>query len=129
MVSFSASLSYVLVIFLMHLLRTLAARLHLCLTLDAHKSICTDGNVYVLLDISFHAGLIGVNVKRKLVQNVPKCNQMCSLTQLHRRHPPNWLTYQHLSFLKRQVTCPWLLQTNQIHESFCFCESFGESTQ
>uniref|UniRef100_H3DAC4 Protoheme IX farnesyltransferase, mitochondrial n=1 Tax=Tetraodon nigroviridis TaxID=99883 RepID=H3DAC4_TETNG len=46
--------------------------------------------------------LIGVNVKRKLVQNVPKRNQICSLIQLHRRQPSNWLTYQHLNFLKRK---------------------------
>nr|XP_046233240.1 protoheme IX farnesyltransferase, mitochondrial [Scatophagus argus] len=49
------------------------------------------------------SGLIGVSVKKKLVQNVPWCNQTaCSLLQLHRRDPSNWLTYQHLTFLKRQ---------------------------
>ncbi|XP_011601440.2 protoheme IX farnesyltransferase, mitochondrial [Takifugu rubripes] len=49
------------------------------------------------------SGLIGVNLKRKLVQNVPKCNPIArSLIQLHRRCPSNWLTYQHLNFLKRQ---------------------------
>ncbi|KAG8008741.1 Protoheme IX farnesyltransferase, partial [Nibea albiflora] len=48
-------------------------------------------------------GLIGVSVKRKLVQNVPRCNQSArSLIQLYRRDPANWLTYQHLNFLKRQ---------------------------
>ncbi|XP_078135679.1 protoheme IX farnesyltransferase, mitochondrial isoform X2 [Sander vitreus] len=49
------------------------------------------------------AGLVGVNVKQILVQNVPQCNQTArSLIQLHRRDPSNWLTYQHLNFLKRQ---------------------------
>ncbi|KAE8283989.1 Protoheme IX farnesyltransferase, mitochondrial [Larimichthys crocea] len=49
------------------------------------------------------SGLIGVSVKRKLVQNVPRCNQTArSLIQLYRRDPTNWLTYQHLNFLKRQ---------------------------
>ncbi|XP_010748278.3 protoheme IX farnesyltransferase, mitochondrial [Larimichthys crocea] len=49
------------------------------------------------------SGLIGVSVKRKLVQNVPRCNQSArSLIQLYRRDPTNWLTYQHLNFLKRQ---------------------------
>ncbi|TKS89553.1 Protoheme IX farnesyltransferase, mitochondrial [Collichthys lucidus] len=48
-------------------------------------------------------GLIGVSVKRKLVQNVPRCNQTArSLIQLYRRDQTNWLTYQHLNFLKRQ---------------------------
>lgn len=42
-------------------------------------------------------------MKQKLVQNVPRCNQTArSLIQLHRRDPSNWLTYQHLNFLKRQ---------------------------
>ncbi|XP_044034741.1 protoheme IX farnesyltransferase, mitochondrial [Siniperca chuatsi] len=49
------------------------------------------------------SGLVGVSVKRKLVQNVPQCNQTArSLIQLQRRDPSNWLTYQHLNFLKRQ---------------------------
>ncbi|XP_054454498.1 protoheme IX farnesyltransferase, mitochondrial [Anoplopoma fimbria] len=48
-------------------------------------------------------GLVGVSVKQKLVQNVPRCNQTArSLIQLHKRDPSNWLTYQHLNFLKRQ---------------------------
>lgn len=48
--------------------------------------------------------MVGVSVKQKLVQNVPRCNQTArSLIQLHRRDPSNWLTYQHLNFLKRQV--------------------------
>ncbi|XP_041818679.1 protoheme IX farnesyltransferase, mitochondrial [Chelmon rostratus] len=49
------------------------------------------------------SGLVGVSVKQKLVQSVPRCNQTArSLIQLHRRDPSNWLTYQHLNFLKRQ---------------------------
>ncbi|KAM9336869.1 protoheme IX farnesyltransferase, mitochondrial [Symphorus nematophorus] len=49
------------------------------------------------------SGLVGVSVKQKLVQNAPRCNQTArSLIQLHRRDPSNWLTYQHLNFLKRQ---------------------------
>lgn len=44
-------------------------------------------------------------MKQKLVQNVPRCSQTArSLLQLHRRDPSNWLTYQHLNFLKRQVS-------------------------
>lgn len=51
------------------------------------------------------AGLVGASVKQKLVQNVPRCSQTArSLLQLHRRDPSNWLTYQHLNFLKRQVS-------------------------
>lgn len=49
------------------------------------------------------SGLVGVSVKQKLIQNAPRCNQTArSLIQLHRRDPSNWLTYQHLNFLKRQ---------------------------
>ncbi|XP_053197200.1 protoheme IX farnesyltransferase, mitochondrial [Scomber japonicus] len=49
------------------------------------------------------SGLVGVTVKQKLAQNIPRCNQTArSLIQLHRRDPSNWLTYQHLNFLKRQ---------------------------
>ncbi|XP_030257185.1 protoheme IX farnesyltransferase, mitochondrial [Sparus aurata] len=49
------------------------------------------------------SGLVGASVKQKLVQNVPRCSQTArSLLQLHRRDPSNWLTYQHLNFLKRQ---------------------------
>ncbi|XP_035520685.1 protoheme IX farnesyltransferase, mitochondrial [Morone saxatilis] len=41
------------------------------------------------------SGLVGVSVKQKLVQSVPRCNQTArSLIQLHRR--------DHLNFLKRQ---------------------------
>ncbi|XP_042364314.1 protoheme IX farnesyltransferase, mitochondrial [Plectropomus leopardus] len=49
------------------------------------------------------SGLVGASVKQKLVQTVPQCNQTArSLIQLYRRDPSNWLTYQHLNFLKRQ---------------------------
>ncbi|XP_023118053.2 protoheme IX farnesyltransferase, mitochondrial [Amphiprion ocellaris] len=49
------------------------------------------------------SGFVGVSVKQKLVQNVPRCNQIArSLIQLHKRDPSKWLTYQHLNFLKRQ---------------------------
>ncbi|XP_034563229.1 protoheme IX farnesyltransferase, mitochondrial [Notolabrus celidotus] len=45
------------------------------------------------------SGLVGVSVKQKLFH----CNQSArSLIQLYRRDPSNWLTYQHLNFLKRQ---------------------------
>uniref|UniRef100_A0A3Q3H079 Protoheme IX farnesyltransferase, mitochondrial n=1 Tax=Labrus bergylta TaxID=56723 RepID=A0A3Q3H079_9LABR len=60
-----------------------------------HLSDCT----YFLS--TFLVGLVGVSVKQKLI----RCNQSArSLIQLHRRDPSNWLTYQHLNFLKRQVT-------------------------
>uniref|UniRef100_A0A3Q2EFT5 Heme O synthase n=1 Tax=Cyprinodon variegatus TaxID=28743 RepID=A0A3Q2EFT5_CYPVA len=50
------------------------------------------------------AGFLGLRVKQKLVQIAPRCNQTArSLIYLHRRDPSNWLTYQHLNFLKRQV--------------------------
>ncbi|XP_059181259.1 protoheme IX farnesyltransferase, mitochondrial [Centropristis striata] len=49
------------------------------------------------------SGLVGVSVKQQLVKNVPVCTRTArSLIQLHRRDPSNWLTYQHLNFLKRQ---------------------------
>nr|XP_020469536.1 protoheme IX farnesyltransferase, mitochondrial [Monopterus albus] len=49
------------------------------------------------------SGLVGLSVKQKLVQNVTRCNQTAqSLNHLHRIEPSSWLTYQHLSFLKRQ---------------------------
>ncbi|XP_015226428.1 PREDICTED: protoheme IX farnesyltransferase, mitochondrial-like [Cyprinodon variegatus] len=48
-------------------------------------------------------GFLGLRVKQKLVQIAPRCNQTArSLIYLHRRDPSNWLTYQHLNFLKRQ---------------------------
>lgn len=38
-----------------------------------------------------------------MVQNAPRCSQMArSLIYLRRRNPSKWLTYQHLTFLKRQ---------------------------
>lgn len=47
--------------------------------------------------------MVGASVKQKLAQHVPRCKQTAhSLIQLHRRDPSNWLTYQHLNFLKRQ---------------------------
>ncbi|KAK2820626.1 hypothetical protein Q5P01_023585 [Channa striata] len=48
------------------------------------------------------SGLVGLGVKQKLVVNLPRCNQTARLIQLHKRDPSNWLTYQHLNFLKRQ---------------------------
>ncbi|KAM4716040.1 protoheme IX farnesyltransferase, mitochondrial [Anableps anableps] len=48
-------------------------------------------------------GFLGVRVKQQLVQTVPRCNQTArNLIYLHRKDPSNWLTYQHLNFLKRQ---------------------------
>eukprot|EP00064_Thunnus_orientalis_P003108 superscaffoldBa00000246_g3116 len=59
-------------------------------------------------------GLVGVSVKQKLIQNVPRCNQTTrSLIQLHRRDPSNWLTYQHLNFLKRQYVAK---SNNELHQ-------------
>ncbi|XP_039992005.1 protoheme IX farnesyltransferase, mitochondrial isoform X2 [Xiphias gladius] len=53
--------------------------------------------------MSSNNSLVGASLKQKLVQNIPRCDQTArSLIQLHRREPSNWLTYQHLSFLKRQ---------------------------
>lgn len=49
------------------------------------------------------SGFVGASVKQKLVQNVPRSHHSArSLIQLHRRDPSHWLTYQHLTFLKRQ---------------------------
>ncbi|XP_061565008.1 protoheme IX farnesyltransferase, mitochondrial isoform X2 [Cololabis saira] len=49
------------------------------------------------------SGFVGVSVKKKLVQIAPRCNQTARcLIQLHRKDPSTWLTYQHLTFLKRQ---------------------------
>ncbi|XP_070707797.1 protoheme IX farnesyltransferase, mitochondrial [Pempheris klunzingeri] len=60
------------------------------------------------------SGLVGVSVKQKLVQNVPRCNQTArSLIQLHRRDPSNWLTYQHLNFLKRQYVAK---NSSELHQ-------------
>lgn len=60
------------------------------------------------------SGLVGVSVKQKLIQNVPRCNQTTrSLIQLHRRDPSNWLTYQHLNFLKRQYVAK---SNNELHQ-------------
>ncbi|XP_068439002.1 protoheme IX farnesyltransferase, mitochondrial [Clinocottus analis] len=60
------------------------------------------------------SGLIGVSVKQKLVQNVPECKQTArSLIQLHKRDPSNWLTYQHLNFLKRQYVAK---NSSELHQ-------------
>ncbi|XP_076008401.1 protoheme IX farnesyltransferase, mitochondrial [Genypterus blacodes] len=49
------------------------------------------------------SGLIGVSVRQKLARNVAQSNISArSLIQLYRRDPSNWLTYQHLTFLRRQ---------------------------
>lgn len=45
------------------------------------------------------SGLVGVTVKHKLIRGSQSAH---CLIQLHRRDPSNWLTYQHLNFLKRQ---------------------------
>ncbi|KAK7919247.1 hypothetical protein WMY93_010531 [Mugilogobius chulae] len=48
-------------------------------------------------------GLVGASLKQKLLQNVPRCNHSTrSIIKLYRRDPSDWLTYQHLNFLKRQ---------------------------
>ncbi|KAI9541209.1 hypothetical protein NQZ68_032993 [Dissostichus eleginoides] len=60
------------------------------------------------------SGLVGLSVKQKLVLNVPQCNQSArNLIQLHRRDPSNWLTYQHLIFLKRQYVTK---NNNELHQ-------------
>ncbi|GAA6214527.1 protoheme IX farnesyltransferase, mitochondrial [Lates japonicus] len=60
------------------------------------------------------SGLVGASVKQKLVQNIPRCNQTArSLIQLYRRDPSNWLTYQHLNFLKRQYVAKNSSELNQ----------------
>ncbi|KAM4524761.1 protoheme IX farnesyltransferase, mitochondrial [Odontesthes bonariensis] len=60
------------------------------------------------------SGFVGVSVKQKLVQIAPRCNQTArSLIQLHRRDPSNWLTYQHLIFLKRQYVAK---NNNELHQ-------------
>ncbi|XP_047465597.1 protoheme IX farnesyltransferase, mitochondrial [Mugil cephalus] len=49
------------------------------------------------------SGYVGTSVKKKLAQNVSRCNYTsCTSIRLLRRDPSNWLTYQHLNFLKRQ---------------------------
>ncbi|XP_041671629.1 protoheme IX farnesyltransferase, mitochondrial [Cheilinus undulatus] len=56
------------------------------------------------------SGLVGVSVKQKLI----RCNQSArSLIQLHRRDPSNWLTYQHLNFLKRQYVTK---KSSELHQ-------------
>ncbi|CAJ1080071.1 protoheme IX farnesyltransferase%2C mitochondrial [Xyrichtys novacula] len=56
------------------------------------------------------SGLVGASVKQKLT----RCNQSArSLIQLHRRDPSNWLTYQHLNFLKRQYVTK---KTSELHQ-------------
>lgn len=48
-------------------------------------------------------GFVGGSVKQKLVHGVPRCKHTTrGIIYLHRRDPSNWLTYQHLNFLKRQ---------------------------
>ncbi|XP_023263522.1 protoheme IX farnesyltransferase, mitochondrial [Seriola lalandi dorsalis] len=60
------------------------------------------------------SGLVGVSVKQKLLQNIPRCNQAArSLIQLHRRDPSNWSTYQHLTFLKRQYVAK---NSSELHQ-------------
>ncbi|XP_028263727.1 protoheme IX farnesyltransferase, mitochondrial [Parambassis ranga] len=60
------------------------------------------------------SGFVGVNVKQKLFQSVPRCSQTArSLIQLHRRDPSNWLTYQHLNFLKRQYVAK---NSSELHQ-------------
>ncbi|KAK7919246.1 hypothetical protein WMY93_010530 [Mugilogobius chulae] len=49
------------------------------------------------------SGLVGASLKQRLLQNVPRCNHSTrSIIKLYRRDPSDWLTYQHLNFLKRQ---------------------------
>lgn len=49
------------------------------------------------------SGLVGASVKQKLLRNVSRCNHNTRcIIQFYRREPSHWLTYQHLSFLKRQ---------------------------
>lgn len=49
------------------------------------------------------SGLVGASLKQKLLQNVPRCNHSTrTIIKLYRRDPTDWLTYQHLNFLKRQ---------------------------
>ncbi|KAM3859637.1 protoheme IX farnesyltransferase, mitochondrial [Diretmus argenteus] len=49
------------------------------------------------------SGLVGASVNQKLVRHVPRSNQSTRcLIQLYRRDPSSWITYQHLTFLKRQ---------------------------
>lgn len=47
--------------------------------------------------------MVGANLKQKLLQHIPRCNHSTrTIIRLYRRHPTDWLTYQHLNFLKRQ---------------------------
>ncbi|KAM4623982.1 protoheme IX farnesyltransferase, mitochondrial [Polymixia lowei] len=60
------------------------------------------------------SGLVAANVNQKLVRNVPRSHQSArSLIQLYRRDPSNWITYQHLNFLKRQYVAKG---NNELHQ-------------
>lgn len=49
------------------------------------------------------SGLVGASLKQQLLQNVSRCNHSTrTIIKLYRRNPTDWLTYQHLNFLKRQ---------------------------
>ncbi|XP_072311676.1 protoheme IX farnesyltransferase, mitochondrial [Eucyclogobius newberryi] len=49
------------------------------------------------------SGLVGASLKQNLLQHVSQCNHSTrTIIKLYRRDPSDWLTYQHLNFLKRQ---------------------------
>ncbi|KAM9832559.1 protoheme IX farnesyltransferase, mitochondrial [Neosynchiropus ocellatus] len=58
--------------------------------------------------------LIVINVKQKLSGNICQYSQTVrSLFQLQRRDPTQWLTYQHLNFLKRQYVSK---RSSELHQ-------------
>ncbi|KAF7668201.1 hypothetical protein LDENG_00028400 [Lucifuga dentata] len=60
------------------------------------------------------SGLVGISVTQKLARNVAGSKQTArSFIQVHRSDPSNWLTYQHLTFLKRQYVTK---NKNELHQ-------------
>ncbi|XP_054609158.1 uncharacterized protein LOC129168193 isoform X2 [Dunckerocampus dactyliophorus] len=57
-------------------------------------------------------GLFGVSIKEKGLKAVVGCGPRC-LLQHHRRDPSAWLTYQHLTFLKRQYVAKSIGELHQ----------------
>ncbi|KAM6951046.1 protoheme IX farnesyltransferase, mitochondrial [Aplochiton taeniatus] len=59
-------------------------------------------------------GLVCVSVNQKVVRNALRNRQTArSLIQLYRRNPSQWITYQHLTFLKRQYVTR---SNNELHQ-------------
>ncbi|CAL1599908.1 unnamed protein product [Knipowitschia caucasica] len=49
------------------------------------------------------SGLVGASLRQRLLQIVPRCHHSTrTIIKLYRRDSSDWLTYQHLNFLRRQ---------------------------